>query len=119
MIRKILVAAAVATPLFASPAVWAADLGKEDSCKYQGQVMAAVQQARLDRVPEAKVEETILAGNPEWPANFSKAIPQLTAHVYQMKRGDLKNYDLGAVFEAQCIENWDAIQDMKNGMAGN
>ncbi len=119
MIRKILAAAAVAAPLFASPVFAAAELGKEDSCKYQGQVMAAVQKARLDRIPEEKVEETIRASNPEWPENFSNAIPQLAAHVYQMKRRDLKNNDLGAVFEAQCVENWDAIQAMRNGMAGN
>ncbi|ABF64875.1 hypothetical protein TM1040_2143 [Ruegeria sp. TM1040] len=117
MIRNIFAAAFVAAPLFASPAS-ADDYGKEDSCKYQGQVMAAVQAARLDRVPEAKVEETIRASNPEWPENFSNAIPQLTQHVYQMKRRDLKNIDLGEVFETQCVENWDQIQEMKKNLSG-
>lgn len=119
MIRNIFVAALVAAPLFATPAVAAADLGKEESCKYQGQVMAAVQAARLDRVPEGKVEETIRASNPEWPENFSNAIPQLTQHVYQMKRRDLKNVDLGDVFETQCVQNWDQIQEMKKNLSGN
>ena len=119
MIRKILVAATLAAPLLATPAFSAAELGKEESCKYQGQVMAAVQQARLDRVAEDKVEETIRASDPEWPENFSNAIPQLTQHVYQMKRRDLKNVDLGDVFETQCVQNWDQIQEMKKNLSGN
>ncbi|TNJ41803.1 hypothetical protein [Phaeobacter sp. B1627] len=119
MIRKILAAALVAAPLSATSVLADADLGKEDSCKYQGQVMSAVQQARLDRVPQAQVEDTIRATSPDWPANFSNAIPQLTAHVYQMKRRDLKQYDLGEVFEAQCLENWEQIQTMKKNLADN
>jgi len=119
MIRNNLVAALVAAPLLATPALSAAELGKEDSCKYQGQVMAAVQQARLDRVPQDKVDETIRAAEPEWPENFSNAIPQLTQHVYQMKRRDLKNIDLGEVFETQCVENWDQIQEMKRNLSGS
>ena len=119
MIRKILAAAFVVAPLSATPSLSADALGKEESCKYQGQVMAAVQQARLDKVPLDQVGETITAAAPEWPENFSAAIPQLAQHVYQMKRRDLKDHDLGAVFEAQCIENWDQIQSMKNDLVGN
>ena len=37
MIRKILAAALLAAPLGATAALAAKDLGKEDSCKYQGQ----------------------------------------------------------------------------------
>lgn len=87
-----------------------AALGKEDSCNYQGQVMAAVQQARLDRVSEEDVQETLLAANPDWPAQFSNAIPQLAAHVYTIKRRDLRKNDLGEIFEAQCLASWDQIQ---------
>ncbi len=119
MIRKILAAALVVAPLAATPSLAAAALGKEQSCKYQGQVMSAVQQARLDRVPQDQVEETILAAAPDWPENFSAAIPHLAQHVYQMKRRDLKEHDLGQVFETQCIENWDQIQSMKNDLVGN
>lgn len=109
---------ALAAGLFltlAAPAARAED-SKEVSCSYQGQVAAAVQKARLDRVPESDVEATILASNPTWPQNYSAAIPQLTGWVYQQKRRDLRKVDLGAFFEAQCLENWDQIQEMKRNM---
>lgn len=92
---------------------------KEESCKYQGQVMAAVQSARMDRVRLEKVEEVILASDPKWPEQYSKAIPQLAQHVYAMKRRDLRNADLGAVFEQQCLLNWDQIQQMKQQLKSN
>lgn len=81
--------------------------------------MAAVQQARLDRVAEDQAEATILASEPDWPENFSKAIPQLVAHVYQMKRRDLKDNALGELFETQCLDNWEQIQAMTQGLTGN
>lgn len=108
---------ALAAALLAAPA-YAAEI-KEQSCKYQGQVMAAVQQARLDRVQQDAVEQTILDSEPEWPEAFSKAIPQLTTHVYAMKRRDLKNVDLGAVLEQQCLQNWDQIQEMQKQLKTN
>ncbi len=92
---------------------------KKESCKYQGQVMAAVQAARLDRVSQENVEEVILATDPVWPEQYSKAIPQLAAHVYAMKRRDLRNTDLGAIFEQQCLENWDQIQAMTKQLKSN
>ena len=103
--------------LLAAPA-YAAET-KEQSCKYQGQVMAAVQQARLDRVPQKNVEQVILDGEPAWPDAYSKAIPQLAAHVYDMKRRDLRNADLGAVFEQQCLENWDRVQEIQKQLKTN
>ncbi|MDE4134637.1 hypothetical protein PXK00_16080 [Phaeobacter sp. QD34_3] len=109
--------AAILAVLSSAPAQ-AAD-SKEDSCKYQGQVMAAVQAARMDRVKQEKVEEVILASDPAWPEQYSKAIPQLTEHVYGMKRRDLRNADLGAIFEQQCLENWDQIQAMKKQLKSN
>lgn len=112
MIRIFLVAALLAAPAYASET-------KEESCKYQGQVMAAVQQARLDRVPQEEVEQAILASGPEWPEAYSNAIPQLSAHVYAMKRRDLRNADLGAIFEQQCLENWDRIQEMQKQLKSN
>ncbi|MDE4274316.1 hypothetical protein PXK58_08320 [Phaeobacter gallaeciensis] len=120
MIRILPVAtpvAAILAALLAAPS-YAAE-SKEESCKFQGQVMAAVQQARMDRVRQEKVEQTILADNPEWPEQYSKAIPQLTAHVYSMKRRDLRKVDLGATFEEQCLENWDQIQAMKKQLQSN
>ncbi len=98
--------------------VWAAD-SKENSCRYQGQVMAAVQQARLDRVKAADVADSIAATNPEWPDAYSNAIPQLAAHVYAMKRADLKTLELGAVFEEQCLNSWDQIQELQKQLQSN
>ncbi|EAQ45690.1 hypothetical protein MED193_08553 [Roseobacter sp. MED193] len=107
----------LATVLLASPA-YAAD-NKEDSCKYQGQVMAAVQAARLDRVSKADVEQSILDSAPEWPEQYSKAIPQLAEHIYAMKRRDLKATEFGPLLEQQCLENWDQIQEMKRQLKSN
>ena len=107
----------LAAVLLASPA-YAAD-NKEDSCKYQGQVMAAVQAARLDRVKQADVEQHILDSEPSWPEQYSKAIPQLTAHIYAMKRRDLKAMEFGPLMEQQCLENWDQIQAMKQQLNSN
>lgn len=104
--------------VFLAAPVQAAE-NKEESCKYQGQVMAAVQAARMDRVKLEKVEEVILASGPDWPEQYSKAIPQLAQHVYAMKRRDLRNADLGAVFEQQCLENWDQIQAMTKQLKSN
>ena len=53
MVRYVMIACLMATSASAQDS-------KQDSCKYQGQVMAAVQQARLDRVREADVEQHIL-----------------------------------------------------------
>ncbi len=88
---------------------------KEDTCKLQGEVMAAVQQARLDRVSKKKVVETVIAANPEWPAGMEAAMPQVVDFVYEQKRKDLKNVDLGETAEAQCLESWDQIKAMQGG----
>ncbi len=109
MIRIIALACLLATPALA-------EKNKVESCGYQADVMAAVQKARLDRVKEGNVEQTILADNPSWPNEYSAAIPGLTKHVYQLKRRDLRKVDLGAQFRTQCIENWDRIQEMQQGL---
>ncbi|WP_425505205.1 hypothetical protein [Tritonibacter litoralis] len=116
---RLTLAAALAVPLSTAP-LMAQDSApadsKEDSCRYQGQVMAAVQMAHRRRVKEEKAEAHILAEDPEWPAQYSKAIPQLVKHVYAQKRSDLRGVDLGAVFEQQCLENWDQIQKLQQDL---
>ncbi|MFD3189047.1 hypothetical protein ACFMPD_02075 [Sedimentitalea sp. HM32M-2] len=109
MFRLVLVTCLFATPVLAAES-------KEKSCGYQGQVMSAVQKARLDKVKEADVAATIAASNPPWPANYSAAIPQLTQFVYSQKMRDLRKNDLGASLRAQCIENWDQIQKMQKNL---
>ena len=118
MLRMTLAAASLAAATAVSP-LWADEIGKEDSCKFQGQVMAAVQQARMDRVAQDKVAETILSANPNWPPQFSNTIDPLTAHVYGMKRRDLRKVDLGAVLEQQCLDNWDQIQEMQHSLSSD
>ncbi|CUH87959.1 hypothetical protein PH5382_01888 [Phaeobacter sp. CECT 5382] len=112
MIRITLAAILLATPVYAAEK-------KEESCKYQGQVMAAVQAARLDRVKHAQAEQVILDSNPAWPAQYSKAIPQLVSHIYAMKRRDLKVTEFGPLLEQQCLENWDQIQAMQQQLKSN
>ena len=91
------VAVAMATPA-------AADQKKIESCGYQAQVVAAIQQARLDRVPERDVPAHILATSPEWPENYSEAIPLITPWVYEQKRRTIRNDDLGAAWNELCLQ---------------
>ncbi len=112
MIRITLAAALLAAPAYAAD-------NKEDSCKYQGQVMAAVQTARLERVSKTDVEQRILDGEPGWPEQYSNAIPQLAEHIYALKRRDLKATEFGPLLEQQCLENWEQIQEMKRQLKSN
>jgi len=104
----------VLTCLLATPAI--AEKNKVEDCGYQADVIAAVQKARLDRVKEDNVEKVILASNPSWPENYSKAIPAMTNQIYQLKRRDLRKVDMSAQFRTQCIENYDRILEMRKGL---
>ncbi|TCL09926.1 hypothetical protein BXY66_1993 [Shimia isoporae] len=88
---------------------------KEDTCKLQGEVMGAVQQARLERVKQGDVVDTVMAANPDWPASMAAAMPQVVDFVYSQKRKDLKKVDLSQTAEAQCLESWDQIKQMQGG----
>ncbi len=107
MVRYTLVAL-----LLSSAAAYAAD-GKEETCKYQGQVIKAIQDARLDRVKAKDLEEYLLANEPTWPENYNAAITHFAPVVYGAKKRDLKKIDLGAQVEQQCLDNWDQIQEMQ------
>ncbi|WP_293573107.1 hypothetical protein [Phaeobacter sp.] len=109
--------ALIAVVLSAAPAF--AEDSKEDSCRYQGQVMSAVQQARLDGVKQEDVVETIVAAEPAWPDAYSNALPQLSAHIYGLRKRDLRKTDFGAILEQQCLDNWDQIQEMKKQLQSN
>ena len=67
--------------------------------------MAAVQQARLNRVKERKVTETVLAGEVTWPERYNAAIPLFAGEVYKLKMRDLRNSDQGVAWRALCLEN--------------
>ncbi|WP_299349734.1 hypothetical protein [uncultured Shimia sp.] len=86
---------------------------KEETCKLQAELMSAVQQARLDRVPESQVVDKVTEDNPHWPETLHSAIPAIAEFMYDQKRRDLKQVDLGPVSEQQCLDNWEQIQEMK------
>lgn len=98
MIRPALVLALLATPALAEDS-------KEVSCGYQAQVVAAIQQARLDRVKERDVPETIAASNPTWPENYNAAIPLITPWVYEKKMRVVRQNDLSEAWKEVCLAN--------------
>lgn len=83
--------------------VHAETVSKADDCKYQGQVVAAIQTARLERVKEADLAEHIASTNPEWPDRYNNAIAVLGGPIYDLKRRDIKSVDLGQQWNDACI----------------
>ena len=86
---------------------------KTEVCGLQGDVVGAIQQARLDRVKSDEVVPTLVAANPEWNS-MAEAMPQMVDWVYSLKRRDLKNVQLGDAAESQCLENWDQLRSLTN-----
>ena len=87
----------MAAPVFAQDS-------KEVSCDYQAQVVAAIQQARLDRIRERKVPEHIAKSEPTWPENYNAAIPIMAPWVYEQKMRDIRNQDLAATWKELCLK---------------
>ncbi|MEL6620050.1 MAG: hypothetical protein AAFY39_10350 [Pseudomonadota bacterium] len=77
---------------------------KAQSCQYQADVVAAVQQARLDRVKEREVQAHILAQDPAWPEKFNNTIPLIAPWVYEQKRRIIRTEDLSAVWTELCLQ---------------
>ena len=98
MIRFAIVAAILATSAHAADP-------KEVSCGYQAQVVAAIQQARLDRVKERDVPKAVAATNPTWPENYNAAVPLITPWVYEKKMRVVRNNDLAAAWKEVCMAN--------------
>ena len=98
MIRFAIVAAFLATSAYAADP-------KEESCGYQAQVVAAIQQARLDRVKERDVPKAIAATNPTWPENYNAAIPLIAPWVYEKKMRVVRKNDLAAAWKEVCLAN--------------
>ncbi len=97
MIRYALVLGLVATPVFARDS-------KEVSCGYQADIVAAIQQARKDRVKERDVPQHIAGANPTWPENYNAAIPIMTPWVYDQKMRDVRKKDLAAAWKELCLQ---------------
>ena len=89
-------AALFALPVFADE--------KAESCGYQAEVVAAVQQARLDRVSERGVTDHILAKGPTWPEKYNNTIPLIAPWVYEQKRRVVRNEDLAAAWNELCLQ---------------
>lgn len=94
--------AAACLSLLALPGV--AESAKEQDCRYQAQVAAAVQQARLKGVSQRKLVETITAADPGWPARYNNAIPIFAGEMYRMKKADLRDVDIGAQWLQMCLQ---------------
>jgi hypothetical protein len=97
MLRIAIAAALLATPLAAAET-------KEQSCRYQADVVAAIQQARLDKVKERDVVEAVAETSPTWPENYNAAIPLITPWVYEQKMRDVRKKDLGAAWLELCLQ---------------
>lgn len=76
---------------------------KAETCGHQAAVVAAIQQARLDRVRERQVQAYVLE-KANWPENYNTAIPLLTPWVYEMKMRDVRNQDLAAAWTELCLQ---------------
>ncbi len=97
MLRIAIVALLAATPLAAQEA-------KNQDCQYQADVVAAIQQARLDRVKERDVPDAVAASSPTWPDNYNAAIPLITPWVYEQKMRDIRKKDLAAAWLELCLQ---------------
>lgn len=100
MNKTILAALAAISMAVSGPALAASK--KEESCTHQAAVVAAVQQARLNRVKEREVPATVQA-QASWPDDFNTAIPLVTPWVYEMKMRDVKKSDLSAAWKEMCL----------------
>ncbi|WP_120635798.1 hypothetical protein [Ruegeria sp. EL01] len=96
MLRIAIAAAVLATPLSAAET-------KQQSCQYQAEVVAAIQQARLDRVKERDVPKAVSDTTPTWPENYNAAVPLITPWVYEQKMRDVRKKDLGAAWLELCL----------------
>lgn len=102
MVRNVILVVCMAG--LATPAM-AATAAKTEDCGLQGQVVSAVQQARLAKVSERKVNAHVLAGENTWPERYNNMIPLVSPWVYDQKRKDIAEKDLGAVWNDVCLAN--------------
>jgi type II secretory pathway pseudopilin PulG len=98
MVKYVVIAAVVAA--LGGPAMAASK--KETDCAHQAAVVAAVQQARIDRVGERKVPAHV-AANATWPDRYNTAIPLVTPWVYEMKMRDVRAQDLSSAWQEMCL----------------
>lgn len=93
-----LLAVSVALPLRAQ------EDEKEQDCRYQAQVVAAVQKARLEGVRERDLADAIARTGPDWPERYNNAIPIFAGAVYQLEESELRKIDLAAQWMDMCMQ---------------
>ena len=86
----------LATPL-------AAESAKEQGWRYQAEVAAAVQQARMNGVSERNLPDAIARTNPGWPDRYNNAIPIFAGEMYRRKKSELRDVDIGAQWLQMCM----------------
>ena len=101
MLRLIGIGAVCISGISAAPVMAATE--KEQDCTYQAQVVEAVRQARIARVKESLVAESVKATEPSWPEKYNGAIPLVTPWVYEMKMRDVRSQDLAGAWKEVCL----------------
>ena len=99
---RVFLSVVVASAVLGGP-VWAQSAEKKADCAHQASVVAAIQQARIDKVKERDVPAHVTA-NAVWPENYNTAVPLLTPWVYEMKMRDVRNQDLAAAWTEMCLQ---------------
>ena len=77
---------------------------KQEFCAIQGDIVAALSRAKLDRVPE-KDAVAHVTKDATWPAKYNAAIPIYVGEVYKLKRKVLRETDMAANWRTACLEN--------------
>ncbi len=80
-------------------------VSKKKDCSYQAAVAKTVQNARMAGIPMDQVQDYIVKAKPSWPDQYNNAIPIFAAQIYQLKKKDLKNTDLGKEWMNTCMSN--------------
>ena len=82
----------------------AAQSDKQQDCLHQAQVVAAVQNARKDRVEERRVQEHLAARAQPWPENYAAMIPLVTPWVYETPISDIREKNLATAWRELCLQ---------------
>lgn len=95
-VMSLIACAALASPVVAATA-------KEKDCGYQGDVVAAVQAARVARVGERKVPAYVAKNAPDLPEKYNAVVPLVTPWVYSMNMAEVKSADLAGAWKELCL----------------
>ena len=100
--RRLSVVTVVAAMVLGGAA--AAETSKQEDCAFQGAIVGALAQAKIDRVPENKATDHVIA-SATWPEKYNRVVPIFAGEIYKLKRRDLRKSDQGALWEQVCLAN--------------